>query len=232
MKILLIEDDANLAEGLTQALKHESFLVACAETGASGMSQLVSFEPDLVVLDLGLPDMDGVEILSLLRKKRKSILVLILTARTELSDKIAALDGGADDYLAKPFEMQELLARIRVLSRRLGTATTSVIAIGDVSLDIASHTVTVNNTEVNLPRREYMTLKSLMVNAGRVQTKEMLEVSLYDVGEVIGSNTIEVHVSNLRKKMPKGFIKTIRGVGYTLSTKNSSAQLDRDRESL
>ena len=217
MKLLLVEDDKDLAQGLTHALQRESFVVSNAATGMAAKEQFVSFQPDLVVLDLGLPDIDGIDILKYLRSQHDVTPVLILTARNALDDKVRALDIGADDYLAKPFEMPELLARLRAMSRRLGTASSSEMVIGQVTLDTAAHKVSVGETEVSLPRKEYMTLKALMESAGRVKTKDMLESNLYSWGEEIGSNTIEVHVSNLRKKLPEGFIKTIRGVGYTIS---------------
>lgn len=217
MKLLLIEDDRALADGLSQALQRERFVVTSAHSGRTALEEYEAFQPDLVVLDLGLPDLDGIGVLKKLREKRSTVPVLVLTARDALDDKVKALDLGADDYLVKPFEMAELLARLRVLARRLGTASSSEIILGRVTLDTASHKVTVGGADVSLPRREYMTLKALMENAGRVQTKEMLEHHLYGWGEEVGSNTVEVHVSNLRKKLPEGFIKTIRGVGYTVS---------------
>lgn len=217
MKLLLVEDDKDLAQGLTQALQRESFVVSHAATGAAAKEQFVSFEPDLVVLDLGLPDIDGIDVLKYLRTQHDPTPFLILTARNSLDDKVRALDIGADDYLAKPFEMPELLARLRAMSRRLGTASSSEMIIGQVTLDTVAHRVLVKGIEVNLPRKEYMTLKALMESAGRVKTKDTLESNLYSWGEEIGSNTIEVYVSNLRKKLPEGFISTIRGVGYTIS---------------
>lgn len=216
MKILIVEDDPDLAEGLTLALKNEGFVARAASDGAQAKTQLGHFQPDLAVLDLGLPDLDGMDLLKHIRANRPSLPVLILTARGDTDNKVKALDGGADDYLPKPFEMAELLARLRVLSRRLGTASSSKICIGAVSLDTVAHTLQVAGQPVSLPRKEYMTLKILMEEAGRVKTKAMLESRLYDWGEVVGSNTIEVHISNLRKKLPPDFIQTIRGIGYTI----------------
>lgn len=184
--------------------------------GAAAKIQLQRFAPDLVVLDLGLPDMDGLELLTTMRRKKSSTPVLVLTARSALNDKVNALDIGADDYLQKPFEMPELLARLRVMQRRLGTSACSEVAIDKVVLDTVGHRLVVDGIEVHLPRKEYMTLRILMEEAGRVKTRDMLENNLYERGETIGSNTIEVHISNLRKKLPENFIKTIRGVGYTI----------------
>ena len=221
MKLLLIEDDRALVEALSLALKSEEFIVSSASSGKQALDLFVSFQPDIVMLDLGLPDMDGTQVLKRLRSKHGKVPILVLTARDDVSDKVSALDFGADDYLVKPFDMPELLARLRVLSRRLGTATSSEIIIGQVVLDTASHHVRVNDTKTSLPRREYMTLKVLMENGGRIQTKEKIESQLYGWGEEIGSNAVEVHISNLRKKLPEQFIRTIRGVGYTINKNNS-----------
>jgi DNA-binding response OmpR family regulator len=216
MKILLVEDDLPLARGLATALAAEGFVIDCAHTGKAALSAVAAFEPDLMVLDLGLPDMDGTAVLRQLRQRRATLPVMILTARDGVDDKVAALDSGADDYLCKPFEIPEFLARLRVLARRLGTAASSIIRLGAVEMDVASHAVSADGTALSLTRREYMVLKALMENAGRIQTKEAMETKLYGWGEEIASNTIEVHISNLRKKLPAGFIQTIRGVGYTI----------------
>lgn len=184
--------------------------------GEMAKRQFDWFIPDVVVLDLGLPDIDGLDVLAYIRRKKSRTPVLILTARSGLNDKVNALDTGADDYLAKPFEMRELLARLRVISRRLGTADSSEVVIGSVVLNTVAHQLLVDSEKVRLPKKEYMILKILMEEAGRVKTKEMLENNLYEWGESIGSNAIEVHISNLRKKLPDNFIKTIRGVGYTI----------------
>jgi DNA-binding response OmpR family regulator len=220
LKVLLVEDDRDLAEGLVLALKAEGFVISHVALGADAIKQVTQFNPDVVVLDLGLPDMDGLEVLKFIRKKNPSLPTLILTARSALDDKVNALDNGADDYLAKPFEMMELLARLRVMSRRLNTAITSKITIGGVELDTVAHTLSVNGEQVRLPKNEYMTLKVLMEEAGRVKTKPMLENNLYEWDETIGSNAVEVHVSNLRKKLPPDFIQTIRGIGYTIRQPN------------
>ena len=222
MKLLLVEDDRNLSQELKRALKRESFIVSNVASEAAAEEEFVFFQPDLVILDLGLPDIDGVHFLKFIRSRLNETPVLILTARDNLEDKIQALDIGADDYLVKPFEMSELLARLRAISRRLGTACSSEVVIGKVRLDTAGHRVLVEDKVISPPRKEYMTLKILMQNAGRVNTKDMLESKLYALGEEIGSNAIEVHISNLRKKLPEGFIKTIRGVGYTISQTNES----------
>lgn len=173
-------------------------------------------QTDIVILDLGLPDMDGLEVLREIRHKVKGMPVIILTARDKVTDKILGLDAGADDYLPKPFDMDELFARLRVLERRLGTATSAMVKIGEVALNTQTLELTVAGDAVSLPRRELMLLKVLMENGGRIQPKQKLESRLYEWGDEVSSNTIEVHIHHLRKKLPENFIKTIRGVGYSI----------------
>ncbi|WP_416308468.1 response regulator [Neptunicella sp. SCSIO 80796] len=217
MRILLVEDDRQLAEGLKQSLKMEGFAVDLVENGKDALHATVVAECDMVILDLGLPDIDGIDVLKTIRKQKKTIPVLVLTARDSTQDKILGLDYGADDYLVKPFEPSELFARLRVFERRLGTASSSLIEIGQVCLDTASHSVVLDGEQVDASRREYMVLKALMENSGRIQSREQLESKLYEWGEEIASNVIEVHIHNLRKKLPPQFIKTIRGVGYSVN---------------
>ncbi|RLA45435.1 MAG: DNA-binding response regulator, partial [Gammaproteobacteria bacterium] len=171
MNILLVEDDAALARGLQKALRHAGFSVNHVNYGQDAIDSVAGAMPDIVVLDLGLPDMDGLAVLKQLRNDRQMLPVLILTAREGISDKVTALDSGADDYLSKPFEIDELLARLRVLARRLSTSVSSAIVLGGVTLDTASHQVAVDESVVVLSRREYMLLKALMENAGRIQTR-------------------------------------------------------------
>lgn len=218
MRILLVEDDMALSQGLTLALKQEGYVVDPVHTGKDALHVLSANATDLVVLDLGLPDMDGLSVLKSLRHKHATMPVLVLTARDTSHDKVKGLDLGADDYLAKPFDMPELLARLRVMTRHLGTATSRHIHVGEVCLDSKAHEVTISGEPVVFSRKEFMVLKALMESAGQVQTREQLESKLYAWGEEVASNAVEVHVHHLRKKLPQGFIKTIRGVGYTLST--------------
>ena len=218
MQILLVEDDISLAEGLQQALARESITVNHVAKGKEAIHIVESFPPDIVILDLGLPDMDGLTVISHLRKNKITIPILILTARDSVEDTVSGLDVGADDYLAKPFEMPELLARIRVLERRISTTTESNdICIGPVTLDTSSMQVKIAGQETLLSKSEYMLLKTLMQNAGRIQTRDNLESQLYSWGEEVSSNALEVHIHHLRKKIGIEFIKTIRGVGYTVN---------------
>ncbi len=218
MQILLVEDDLSLADGLQQALKLEGITVNHVARGGEALHVAQSFPPDIMILDLGLPDMDGLEVVSRLRKEHITLPILILTARSSVEDKVSGLDVGADDYLAKPFEMQELLARIRVLERRISTTTASNdIVVGNVSLDPKAMQVKVDSKDIVLSKSEYMLLKALMQNAGRILTRDNLESQLYSWGEEVSSNTLEVHIHHLRKKIAADFIKTVRGVGYTVN---------------
>jgi len=214
MQILLVEDDRALASALQEALRQQDYAINVVASGEAAVYVINTDPPDLVILDLGLPDIDGIEVLKRVRQKQHDLPILLLTARSRVEDKISGLDSGADDYLAKPFEMEELFARLRVLARRLNTSKTAEIAIGEVSLDINLKTVSLGGTELELSRKEYMLLKSLMENAGRVQTRHTLESRLYSWGEEVASNALEVHIHHLRKKLGSDFIKTVRGVGY------------------
>jgi DNA-binding response OmpR family regulator len=217
MQILLVEDDLLLADGLRTGLRREGFSVNHVATGKAALATFRADKPEIVILDLGLPDMDGLDVLKHLRVGDKGPSVLILTARDTTGDKVSGLDLGADDYLVKPFEMPELLARLRALERRTTAVQTSRIAIGPVVLDTLTHKVSVDGEELDLPRREYMLLKALMENPGRILSRESLEKKLYGWGEELASNSIEVHIHHLRKKIQTEFIKTVRGVGYTVS---------------
>jgi len=214
MHILLVEDDTLLANGIVTALKRSGFAVTWLDNGKTASAYLTAESPDILLLDLGLPDMDGMELLTLVRRKKLPTQVLILTARDSTTAKVAGLDAGADDYLTKPFELDELLARLRVLERRLGNAPTALIQVGPLVLDTAHHAVSLNNEPLNLSRREYMLLKALIEHVGIIQTKEGLENKLYSWGDEVSSNAIEVHIHHLRKKLPPDFIRTVRGIGY------------------
>jgi DNA-binding response OmpR family regulator len=217
MHILLVEDDRPLAASLIKALQNAGYAPNHVETGAAALHTLRVEKPDIVLLDIGLPDTDGITVLKTLRKTDLDLPVLLLTARDSVEDKVAGLDSGADDYLAKPFEVNELLARLRAMERRLGTVKTSLISLGAVSLDTANQFVSLDGAELELSRKEYMLLKSLMENAGRIQTRHTLENRLYSWGEEISSNALEVHIHHLRKKLGNDFIKTVRGVGYKVN---------------
>ncbi|WP_218312452.1 response regulator transcription factor [Alteromonas antoniana] len=216
MRILLVEDDKPLSDALSSSLRRVNYVVDCVFSGREALTTLLASQTDILILDLGLPDMDGLEVLRKVRRNAPALPVIILTARDKTTDKILGLDAGADDYLPKPFEIDELLARLRVLERRLGTANSALIQVGKVSLNTQTLELTVDGTPASLPRRELMLLKVLIENAGRIQSKQQLESRLYEWGEEVASNAVEVHIHHVRKKMPKGFIKTVRGVGYCI----------------
>lgn len=219
MRILLIEDDQSLADGIATALRHAGYAVDSADQGQAGISLAQAARPDVIILDLGLPDMDGVEVLKQLRRKSVSSSVLILTARDDLPSKIEGLDAGADDYLTKPFAVDELLARLRALERRAGLGLSAEIQVGDVSINMASHEVTRAGESIKLSRREFTLLRALAERPGHILSREQLEDKLYSWGEEVSSNTVDVHIHNLRKKIYPEFIQTIRGVGYKLGSK-------------
>ncbi|WP_077338269.1 response regulator [Pseudocolwellia agarivorans] len=217
MKILLVEDDIPLAQGLKQSLRNESYTINWVDKGNDAVNAVLTEDFDSVILDLGLPDINGLDVLRKIKEKNKHIPVLILTARDGVENKVKGLDLGAEDYLAKPFDIAELLARLRVIERRMGTNQDNTIVINNIKLDTKAQQILMDDESVNFSRREYMIVKSLMENAGRINSKASLENKLYEWGEEVCSNTIEVHVHNIRKKLPKTFIKTVRGVGYIVS---------------
>jgi DNA-binding response OmpR family regulator len=217
MRILLAEDDALLADGVTEAIRQSGLVVNHVAGGREACAALRADPPDILVLDLGLPDIDGIEVLKFAKANAPATRVLVLTARDSTEAKVKGLDGGADDYLTKPFARAELLARLRVLERRLGNATTATIEVGPLRLDTRRQEATLDGEPLALSRREYMLLKALVESTGVIQTRESLETRMYGWGEEVASNAIEVHVHHLRKKLPSGFIKTLRGIGYLVA---------------
>lgn len=213
MRILVVEDDADLRCLLARALRAEGYAVDTAVDGEDGLLKTGSWEYDAVVLDLMLPKRDGLSVLAELRCRRPTP-VLILTARDTVHDRVLGLDGGADDYLVKPFDLQELLARLRVIIRRAAGQSRAAIAIGDVSIDTSSRIVSRSGEPVALTAREYSLVELLALHRGKLVTRSMIYDHLYDENEDTLSNLIEVHVSNVRKKLGKDFIATRRGQGY------------------
>lgn len=219
MRILLVEDDLPLARELKASLHHQGYAVDHVDNGKHALLSVDAKTADLVILDLGLPDIDGLDVLTQIKQSKSPVGILILTARDGVEHKVKGLDLGADDYLAKPFSIEELLARVRVIERKQGNNASSVIKIKGVSIDIASNSFSIKDESVSLSRREFMIMRILMENIDRIQPKYSFETKLYEWGDEISSNTIEVHISNLRKKLPPDFIKTIRGVGYVVRAK-------------
>ena len=216
MRILLVEDDQLLASGLASALTRANHLVEHVNDGQKAIDAFKNSDFDMAILDLGLPKVDGTEVLKIIRQKGNHIPVLILSARDSTKDRILGLDLGADDYLTKPFELDELLARIRVLERRQSGSSNNLLEIGQLVLDLAAFTVTWKGELLDLQRREFTLIKKLAENPQQVFSRSQLEESLYGWGDGVESNTIDVHVHNLRKKISAEAIKTIRGVGYRI----------------
>lgn len=221
MRILLVEDDPLLGDGTRVGLTQMGFTVDWMRDGRAAQLALEAESYACVVLDLGLPRLSGIELLKQLRLAGDKTPVLILTARDTVADRVAGLDSGADDYLIKPFDLDELAARIRALLRRASGRASSVIRHGDVELDPAAHTVCVAGKPVELSPREFSLLQELLENAGRVLSRERLEQSLYGWGDAVESNTVEVHIHHLRKKLSVDLIRTIRGVGYMVDKEAS-----------
>ena len=214
MRILLVEDDEALGDGIRVALKPEGYTVDWARDGASALHALTHEDFGLAVLDLGLPRMDGLEVLQRLRAGANAIPVLVLTARDSTADRIAGLDAGADDYLVKPFDVDELKARIRALLRRSFSRAQPVLEYREVSLDPVAQQVIYRGQPVALQRKEFLLLHELLAQPGRVLTRDRLQQVLYGWDEEAESNALEVHIHHLRKKLFPELIRTVRGVGY------------------
>lgn len=215
MRLLLVEDDPVLGDGLKTGLSQAGFTVDWAQDGAAADAALDCEQFALAILDLGLPRLEGLEVLRRLRRRGQTLPVLILTARDSTGEKVAGLDAGADDYLIKPIDLDELAARIRALLRRAGGRATPVLEVGPLRLDPASHQVELEGQPVNLSTREFSILQLLVENAGRVISRSQLEAALYGWGDSLESNAVEVHIHHLRKKLGSDSIRTLRGVGYT-----------------
>lgn len=216
MNILLVEDDRELGSGIRIALIDQGFSVVWARRIDEAAFELENSLADLVLLDLGLPDGDGLTLLKRLRLDRKTLPVLILTARDALADRVAGLDGGADDYLVKPFALAELLSRIRALARRSFGFDGEAIELRGLVLHEATMRATVHGVGVELSRTEYLLLSTLIKRVDRIITRRVLEEQVMLGGLNNESNVLDVHISNLRKKIGEGFVRTVRGVGYVI----------------
>ncbi len=214
MRLLLVEDDVLLGRGLVAGFGQAGFAVDWVRDGDDAAAAWAVTKYDAVVLDLGLPGMDG---LTLLRKRRAAgdkTPVLVLTARDTIADRVLGLDAGGDDYLVKPFDLEELLARVRALLRRAVGEAAPVLKNGRIALDPAARSVTLDGAPVAVSNREFAVLQSLLMNVGRVLNRRQLEEQLYGWDEDIDSNAVEVHIHNLRRKLFPDVIRTMRGVGY------------------
>jgi two-component system response regulator QseB len=216
MRILLVEDDELLGDGLRTGLVQYGYAVDWLKDGVSADQALKTENFEIVVLDLGLPKMSGISVLQNLRARGQTMPVLILTARESVEDRVKGLDSGADDYLTKPFDLDELCARLRALQRRFSSRAEPLLVHENITLDPAAHTVTLDGEIITVSRREFALLHKLLENAGRVLSREHLTQSLYGWGEDVDSNALEVHIHNLRKKFGQTFIHTIRGIGYMI----------------
>lgn len=215
MRILLVEDEPDLLRSLAQALREEGYAVDTAPDGGEGLYKAESWDYDAIVLDVMLPVMDGWQLLQKLRRKKKTP-VLMLTARDRTADRVKGLDTGADDYVVKPFDLAELLARLRALIRRATNQTQSRIELGDLVIDLAGRRLTRRGEEIALTAREYALVEFLALHRGEVISRTMLYEHLFDENDSTLSNLLDVHVSNIRKKVGPEFIVTRRGQGYCI----------------
>ncbi|MHA7845033.1 two-component system response regulator PmrA [Serratia sp. D1N4] len=216
MKLLIVEDDELLQQGLALALSHEGYACDCAATAAEANSLIVTSQYSMVILDLGLPDLDGASLLRQWRRLQIGIPVLILTARDALEDRVDGLDAGADDYLIKPFALVELQARVRALLRRYQGHSDNLLQQDDLTLNLSSQQVYLQQQSIDITPKEFAILSRLMMRAGQTVNRELLQQDLYTWNDDLGSNTLEVHVHNLRRKLGKDRIRTVRGIGYRL----------------
>ncbi|WP_432377605.1 response regulator [Duganella sp. P38] len=216
MRLLLVEDDPMIGESIVEGLRGENYAVDWVRDGRAGELALQTVDYDLMLLDLGLPGKQGMDVLLAARKRGADLPVLIITARDGTPARVQGLDAGADDYLVKPFDLDELLARIRALLRRRVNRTRSVIEHGALTLDLASHEVSFEGQPVKLSAREFSVLRALLDSPGSVVSKSQLEEKLYGWNSEVESNTVDVYVHHLRKKFGADFIKNVRGVGYKI----------------
>lgn len=217
MRVLVVEDEPDLLGSLLRALRDEEYAADGAPDGEEGLYKAQNYDYDAIVLDIMLPGIDGWELLRQLRKTKKTP-VLMLTARDAVPDRVRGLNTGADDYLVKPFDVTELLARIRALIRRAASQAQSKLEIGDVSIDMSARTVSRGREPVILTAREYALVEFLALHRGKVVTRTMLYEHLFDEDDNTLSNLLDVHVSNIRKKLGHDFIVTRRGHGYCIET--------------
>jgi two-component system OmpR family response regulator len=215
MRLLVIEDEPHLLSSLAEALREDGYAVDEASDGEDGLAKAMMWDYNLIVLDVMMPVMDGFQVLERLRLHKKTP-VLMLTARHGTKDRVRGLDGGADDYLAKPYELPELLARIRALIRRSTGHAAAIVTIGDVAVDTVGHTVTKAGGLVTLTAREISLIEYLALHRGRVVTRERLYEQLFDENESSLSNLLDVYVSNVRRKLGHDLISTRRGLGYSI----------------
>ena len=219
MRILLVEDDAMISESICASLKDASYAVDSVDNGQIVETAVRSQNYDIVLLDLGLPGKDGLMVLKLLRQSHPHLPVIILTARDDIDSRLSGLDGGADDYMIKPFDMSELLARMRVALRRRSNQATSQLHNGPIVLDLSNYQVSIDGIEqsILLSNKEFSILQALILHPGQIYSRSELEDKVYGWGEEVESNAIDFLIHALRKKIGKEYIKNIRGVGWMVS---------------
>jgi DNA-binding response OmpR family regulator len=216
MRLLLIEDDPMIGGGLQQGLRREGHTVDWVQDGKAGAAAVRMAPYSLILLDLGLPGQDGMQLLKLLRQRDEAVPVIIVTARDALPDRLAGLDAGADDYLVKPFAIEELIARIRAVGRRQAGRPNPELCVGPLRLDPARHLLWLRDEPVTVSAKDFAMLQLLMQGPGVVLSRETIEERMYGWDEEIGSNAVEVRIHNLRKKLGSEVIQTVRGVGYRI----------------
>ena len=217
MRVLLIEDDAMIGRAIRRGLQGAGFAVDWVTDGQAGEGAAASGVYDVVVLDLGLPRLEGMALLRGLRERHDAVRVLIVSARDAVADRISGLNAGADDYLLKPFDLDELIARVRALVRRPAGAASSTTTLGRLSLDAVDRSVRLEGRRIDLTTKEFALLETLLRKPGALVTRERLEESIYGWGEEVGSNALEVHLHNLRRKIGIELIRNVRGVGYRVA---------------
>ncbi len=214
MRLLLVEDDSILGDAVAVGMRQNGHAVDWVRDAPAATAALHAVDYDGVILDLGLPRGSGLEVLRWLRRREQSCAVVIATARDRIADRVAGLDAGADDYIVKPFDLDELAARLRAVERRRRSQSGSSVRVADVAIDLSTRVVTRADAQVDLTAREYALLETLMLEPGRIVSRAELEERLYGFDDAIGSNVVEVFVHNLRKKLGEEFIRNVRGRGY------------------
>ncbi len=214
MRLLLVEDDELLGDAVKTGLTQFGYIVDWLKDGDIARNVVKTDAFDLIILDLGLPKVSGMSLLQTIRQAQNKTPVIILTARESIDDRIKGLDAGADDYITKPFDLNELGARVRALTRRAQGRADTVLHYANITIDPAAHSVLLDGRPINVPRREFALLQKLIESNGQVLSREQLMQSIYSWDEEVDSNALEVHIHNLRKKLNANFIRTIRGVGY------------------
>ena len=217
MRLLLVEDDEMIGAAAREGLRQEGHAVDWVRDGPQAETAAANGVYDLVLLDLGLPRRDGLSVLRNLRAKHNEVPVLVITARDAVADRVAGLDAGADDYLVKPFDLDELAARVRAVLRRRAGRSSSVLRVGELEIDAAAHQVRWKGHDVALSAREYALLEALADRPGAFLSRAQLVERLYGWGEEIGSNAVEVHIHALRRKLDPALIRNVRGLGYSLA---------------